>query len=138
MCPAIPRRAPSFLGSTDPVVRRAGLTTFHTSNRHRQAPKLVRKLPKSPCKPAEVTAFANGDAVGAKCQASLEKSLAPLLGADAVAGSKNLLVLLRGPRLGQLAVLDAKSLTEKTAINVAWCEDGGDEKKKPADEASDE
>ena len=46
------------------------------------------------------------------------------MGATAVAGSKNFLVLLRGPRLGELAVIDSKTLAEKKAIKLPWCEGG--------------
>jgi hypothetical protein len=54
------------------------------------------------------------------------KTFGHLIGADVVAGKTNLLVLLRGPRLGELAVLDVKSLAEKKSIRLPWCE-GGDE-----------
>jgi hypothetical protein len=54
----------------------------------------------------------------------MAKSYAHLIGADAVAGSKNLLVLLRGPRLGELAVIDAKTLAERKTIKMPWCDDG--------------
>lgn len=126
-----------------------GFTALHTyeAGTGKRA-KVIRKLPKSPCKPAETAAYMNAEEVGAKCKAFMDKNAAPFMAPDAVSGSKNLLVLLRGPRLGELAVLDAKSLTEKTSIQVAWCDETGDdaaaeksEKKKPApkaDEASDE
>jgi len=50
------------------------------------------------------------------------------MGATAVAGAKNFLVLFRGDRLGELGVLDAKSLAEKKAIKMPWCSEGGGEK----------
>jgi hypothetical protein len=34
-------------------------------------------------------------------------------------------VLLRGPRLGELAVMDNKSLAEKSVIKMPWCDAGG-------------
>ena len=40
-------------------------------------------------------------------------------------------MVLRGPRLGELGVLDAKSLDEKKAIKLPWCEGG---ERKEADE----
>jgi hypothetical protein len=89
--------------------------------------KLVRKVAKSPCKAAETEAYWKGDEAPAKCKDFMDKNYGHLVGADAVAGSKNLLVLLRGPRLGELAVLDAKTLAEKKAIKLAWCEQGDDD-----------
>jgi len=65
------------------------------------------------------------DAVTSVLQDYVAKNYAHLVGADAVAGSKNLLVLLRGPRLGELAVLDAKTLAELKTIKMPWCEAGG-------------
>jgi hypothetical protein len=91
--------------------------------------KLVRKLPKSPCKADETEAYwaDKSDKVPAKCKDHMTKTFAHLVGADAVAGKKNLLVLLREPRLGELAVMDAKTLAESRAIKLAWCpgEPGG-------------
>lgn len=89
--------------------------------------KLVRKVGKLSCKPDEVDAFwHDGDKVTDKCKASIEKASGALIGATAVMGSKSLLVLLRGDRLGQLAVMDAKTLAEKKTIKMPWCEAGGD------------
>lgn len=87
--------------------------------------KLVRKLPKSPCKATETEAYWSdkSDEVPAKCKDHMAKTFAHLVGADAVAGKKNLLVLLRAPRLGELAVMDAKTLAESRAIKLAWCPD---------------
>jgi hypothetical protein len=90
--------------------------------------KLVRKLPKSPCKAEETDAYWAGttDKVAAKCKEHMDKNFGHLVGADAVAGKKNLLVLLREPRLGELAVMDAKTLAESRSIKLAWCtEEGG-------------
>ncbi|MEO7095845.1 MAG: hypothetical protein ABI175_21475, partial [Polyangiales bacterium] len=88
------------------------------------------------------------DKVGAKCKDALQKSFGALQGATAVAGSKNFLVMLRGPRLGELAVMDAKTLAEKKAIKLPWCDGGAagaagaaiendDAKDKAADKAAD-
>ncbi|MDQ3370557.1 MAG: hypothetical protein M3680_34495 [Myxococcota bacterium] len=100
------------------------VTTYEVDTGKRA--KLVRKLAKSPCKPAEADAFWKGaEGAGAKCKDHMAKNFGHLRGADAVSGSKNLLVLLRGRRLGELAVLDAKSLAEKKSIRLPWCEVGG-------------
>ena len=97
------------------------VTIYETANGQRS--KLVRKLTKPPCKNDEVDAYwkDENDKVGAKCKDALTKSFAHLQGATAVAGSKNFLVMLRGPRLGELAVLDSKTLAEKKAIKLPWC-----------------
>ncbi|MBA3464170.1 MAG: hypothetical protein H0T46_29715 [Deltaproteobacteria bacterium] len=97
------------------------VTVYETANGARS--KLVRKLTKPPCKNDEVDAYwkDENDKVGAKCKDALQKNFAHLQGATAVAGSKNFLVMLRGPRLGELAVLDSKTLAEKKAIKLAWC-----------------
>ncbi len=110
------------------------VTTYEVDTGKRA--KLVRKLAKSPCKPAETAAFWKGaEGVGAKCKDHMAKNFDHLRGADAVSGSKNLLVLLRGPRLGELAVLDAKSLAEKKSIRLPGCEGegggGGEKAEKP-------
>lgn len=100
------------------------LTTYQVDNGARA--KLVRKVPKLSCKKAELDAFwLDGDKVTDRCKASIEKASGPLIGATAVAGAKNYLVLLRGSRLGELGVLDARSLAEKKTIKMPWCEDGG-------------
>lgn len=98
------------------------MTTFEANTGKRT--KLVRKLTKPPCKTPELEAFwRQTDGVGPKCKAHMEKSFGHLIGATAVAGSKNFLVLLRGKRLGDLAVLDGKSLAEKKLIQLPWCKD---------------
>jgi hypothetical protein len=100
------------------------VTVYETANGQRA--KLVRKLTKPPCKNEEVDAYwkDDNDKVGAKCKDALAKNFAHLQGATAVAGSKNFLVMLRGPRLGELAVLDSKTLAEKKAIKLPWCTGG--------------
>jgi hypothetical protein len=92
--------------------------------------KLVRKLPASPCKKDELDALWRDPAatLSPKCKDFVSKNYAHLVGADAVAGTKNLLVLLRGPRLGELVVIDAKTLAEKKAIKMPWCEGGSGDK----------
>jgi hypothetical protein len=99
--------------------------------------KLVRNVGKLACKPDELDAFwHDGDKVTDKCKDSIAKASGHLIGANAVMGSKSLLVLLRGDRLGELAVMDAKTLAEKKAIKMLWCgAEGGAEKADKADEA---
>lgn len=89
--------------------------------------KFVRKLPKTPCKADETDAFwsDNPDKVPAKCKDHMAKHFGHLIGADAFAGTKNMLVLLRGERLGDLAVMNPKTLEESAAIRMPWCEEGG-------------
>ena len=101
------------------------LTTYDVTNGARA--KLVRKVPKLKCKAAELDAYwVDGDKVTDKCKASINAASGHLMGATAVAGAKSLLVLLRGDRLGELAVMDAKYLKEKSVIKMPWCEgDGG-------------
>lgn len=101
------------------------MTTYEVATGKRG--KLVRKVGKPTCKPAELEAYwmDQDDQVGEKCKKFMAQNFEHLVGADAVAGSKNLLVLLRGPRLGELAVLDAKLLVEKKSIPLPWCESGG-------------
>jgi hypothetical protein len=97
--------------------------------------KLVRKLPKTPCKAEETDAYwaDQADKVPAKCKEHMVKNFAHLVGADAVAGKKNLLVLLRDERLGEMAVMDAKTLAESKAIRLPWCSDeAGGKSDKPA------
>jgi hypothetical protein len=89
--------------------------------------KLVRKVPASSCKKDEAEALwrdPNANA-SARCKDFVAKNYAHLVGADAVAGTKNLLVLLRGPRLGELAVIDAKTLAERKTIKMPWCDTAG-------------
>lgn len=89
--------------------------------------KLVRKLPASACKKDEIEAVWHDPNAGvsAKCKDYVAKNYTHLIGADAVLGTKNLLVLLRGPRLGELAVIDSKTLAERKSIAMPWCDAGG-------------
>lgn len=129
----------SVLDKTHVAVAERGMetvTTYEVDTGKRT--KLVRKLPKLACKPDEVDAFwHDGDKVTDKCKDSIEKASGHLIGATAVMGSKSLLVLLQGDRLGQLAVMDAKTLAEKKAIKMPWCEAGGDGKAAAAESKAD-
>ena len=88
--------------------------------------KLVRKLGKVACKPDELDAFwHDGDKVTDKCKDSIMKASGHLMGATAVKGSTSLLVLFKGDRLGELGVLDAKTLAEKKVIKMPWCDAAG-------------
>ena len=97
--------------------------------------KLVRKVGKLSCKAAELDAYwNNGNKVSDKCKDSVHKTSGHLMGATVVAGAKSLLVMLRAERLGELAVMDAKSLAEKSSIKLPWCEGKkADKEAKPAD-----
>ena len=86
--------------------------------------RMTRTVPRSPCTPGETTAFWEDDddvTLGEKCQAYVDKTFAPMIGATGIAGAKNWLVALRGTRVGTLAIIDS-SLVEKRAIDLAWCE----------------
>jgi len=90
--------------------------------------KAVRKALKTPCKPNEIDTFwKGGDKVTDKCRDALEKEVTPWIGADAIAGKSNLLVVMRGERVGELAVVDPKTLIEDKAklIKLPWCEAAG-------------
>ena len=84
--------------------------------------KMQRKVATGPCKPAEVEAFWTEGEVPAKCKDHMTKNYAHLIGADAILGTTNLLVLLRGNRLGELVVMDIKTLKEKDPFQLLWCE----------------
>jgi hypothetical protein len=100
------------------------VTTYEVESGKRS--KIQRKVNNGPCKPAEVELFwTEGGDVPAKCKDHMQKTFGHLIGADAVAGKTNLLVLLRGSRLGELAVLDVKNLSEKKSIKLPWCEAAG-------------
>ncbi len=100
--------------------------------------KIQRKVNNGPCKGPEAEAWwsETGD-LPAKCRDHMAKTFSHLIGADVVAGKTNLLVLLRGPRLGELAVLDVKNLTEKKSIRLPWCEGGGSDGAAGAEEGGD-
>ncbi len=103
----------------------AQMTVFEVATGKRT--KAVRRAPKVACKPAEIdTFFKGGDKVTDKCREGLEKEVSPWIGADAIAGHTNLLVVMRGERTGDLAVVDPHSLAEDRSklIKLPWC-DGG-------------
>ncbi len=104
------------------------LTTYAVKDGARA--KVNRKLPKGACKPTEIESFWKGSTEGLapKCVDYLARTFAHLNGADALAGSRNFLVLLQGTRLGELAVMDAKTLAEGRVIKLPWCgADAGDD-----------
>lgn len=133
----------AILGKTKVAFSERGfstVTTYETDSGKRT--KIVRKTVNGPCKPAEADAYwVDGD-VSAKCKEHMVKTYGHLEGADAVLGRTNLLVLLRGPRLGELAVLDIKTLKETTTFKLPWCETataapgGSDKLANPDDESS--
>lgn len=88
------------------------LTTYEVATGKRT--KSVRKIGKLTCKQHEIDSYwKGGDKVTDACRTALEESSAPLIGATAVMGTSSLLVVMRGSRLGELAVMDPKTLTEK-------------------------
>lgn len=87
--------------------------------------KLVRKISAGPCRSNQVEAFFSSEApaeLPAKCSAHLKKTFSDFMGTTIVAGSKNFLAALSGERLGELAVIDSKNLSEKRSIKLPWCE----------------
>lgn len=98
------------------------LTTYDVETGRRT--KSVRKLPKMTCKASEVEAFwSERGKVTKKCRAALERASGMYVGATAILGSMNLLVALQGTRLGELAVIDPKSLAERRKpLQLPWCE----------------
>lgn len=111
------------------------LTIYETDTGKRT--RLVRKLPASACKKDELEAIWHdpGAGVSTRCKDYVARNYAHLIGADAVAGTKNLLVLLRGPRLGELAVIDAKTLAERKTIKMPWCDEAAGGGSTPGDAA---
>jgi hypothetical protein len=103
------------------------LTTMETATGKRA--KLVRKPPKTSCKTKDIEALiAGGDnKASAKCKKDFARHYAPLIGATVVQGKKNHLVLLRGDRYGELAVVDAKTLVENRHFPAAWCPEKADD-----------
>jgi hypothetical protein len=96
--------------------------------------KLVRKLAKPTCKPDEIDAFwHDGDKVTDRCKDSMNKLYGHLMGATTIAGATSLLALLRNDRLGELSVLDPKSLVEKRALKMPWCDANKSDKGGTAD-----
>jgi len=96
------------------------MTTYSISDGKRT--KAVRKLGKVNCKPDELENYwKDGDKVSEKCKGSATTQFGTLIGATAFMGSKSLVVMLRDDRLGELAVMDPKTLAEKSAIKMPWC-----------------
>lgn len=101
----------------------AQTTTFEIDSGKRS--KAVRKALRIACKPAEIdTYWKGGDKVTDKCRDGIEKEITPWIGADAIAGHTNLLVVMRGERTGELAVVDPKTLIEDKGklIKLPWCD----------------
>lgn len=89
-----------------------------------QRSKLVRKVATPACKAAELEGWwQTGADVSAKCKPQVDKAFGHLIGATAVMGKTSVVTLLRGPRLGEIGVLDAKTLVEKKVIKLPWCAD---------------
>jgi hypothetical protein len=100
------------------------LTSFEISTGKRT--KSVRKIGKSTCKPDEIAAFWKaGDKISDKCKGNMASLYGPYIGATAVMAPHSLVVMLRDDRLGELSVMDPKSLAEKKAIKLPWCEKAG-------------
>jgi hypothetical protein len=113
------------------------LTTYNVNNGARA--KLVRKLPKLACKPTELDAYwVDGDKVTDKCKDSVMKASGHLMGGTVVAGGKSFVVLLRGNRLGEIAIVDQKSLAEKSKLQMPWCDAAGDKESAGDDKKSSE
>jgi len=89
--------------------------------------KAVHKPAKLACKPAEVDAYwADADKVTDKCKDSIAKATNAWVGATAVLGAHSLLFVMKGDRIGELAIVDPKTLVEtKKALKMQWC-GGGD------------
>ncbi len=116
------------------------LTIFEVASGKRS--KLVRKVSPGPCKSAQVESFFSAEPgeLPAKCLTHLKKSYDHFSGTTMVAGSKNFLGALSGERVGELAVIDSKNLSEKRSIKLPWCDGAADAakgmmEKQSADEA---
>jgi hypothetical protein len=85
--------------------------------------RMVRKLPKLACKPAELTSFFAADGKeGDKCKASAEPAFSSYIGANMfMTKKKSIVASLRGSRRLDLSVLDSKTLAEKTVITLTGC-----------------
>jgi hypothetical protein len=102
------------------------VTTYEIDSGKRT--RAVRKPRTLPCKPAELEAYwKDGDKVTDKCRDAITAEIGPFIGADAIAGKTNDLVVLRGARVGELAVVDPRSLIEDKAklIKLPWCDAAG-------------
>jgi hypothetical protein len=101
------------------------LTTIEVATGKRA--KLVRKPPKTACKAKDLTALIAGAETKAseRCKSEFAVAYAPLIGATVVQGKKNHLVLLKGERYADLAVVDAKTLEENRSLDAKWCDAAG-------------
>jgi hypothetical protein len=85
--------------------------------------KIVRAVAGNPCSAGEIDTFwTESGEVSAKCKTFMTKNYEHLIGADVVSGRVNLLALLRGPRLGELVVLDINNLRERDRFKLPWCD----------------
>ena len=100
------------------------LTIFEVGTGKRS--KLVRKVSAGPCRSAQVESFFSPEPgeIPAKCLTHLKKSYDAFTHTTMVAGSKNFLGALGADRVGELAVIDSKNLSEKRSIKLPWCEAG--------------
>lgn len=101
--------------------------------------KVSRALAGNPCKASEVDSYWADQTqdLAPKCKAYMAKTFEHLVGADAVSGRVNLLALLRGPRLGELAVLDIKNLRELDRFKLPWCDPGPEDRSGEAPKPTD-
>ena len=101
------------------------LTTIELATGKRA--KFVRKPPKTACKSKDLTALIAGTETKAseRCKSEFAVAYAPLIGATVVQGKKNHLVLLKGERYADLAVVDAKTLEENRSLDAKWCDAAG-------------
>jgi hypothetical protein len=85
--------------------------------------KLVRRVSQPQCRGPELADYwKDGDKVTDRCRESMARSYEHLIGATGVETRYSLLVVLRGPRTGELAVLDKTNLAEKKAIKLPFCD----------------
>jgi hypothetical protein len=99
------------------------VTTYELANGQRT--KLVRRVARPSCTTEELGAYWKDGQVSDKCRDAMAKAYEYLIGASAVEGKSSWLVVLRGPRLGELGVLDMRTLAEKKAIKMPWCDAAG-------------
>jgi hypothetical protein len=99
-----------------------GLTTLTTVEQATgKRIRIVRKTKKGPCKATELDGYFAGATVSARCKDHLDTHFEPFVGATMVPGKNNHLVLLRGSRLGEFAIVDGKTLEEKKQLPAQWC-----------------
>ncbi|MFT3695311.1 MAG: hypothetical protein QM831_19415 [Kofleriaceae bacterium] len=106
-----------------------GMTTFTTYEVETgRRSKAIRKPTKAPCKPAEIEAYWNdGDKVTDKCRDALDKgNEKQWVGATALQGSKSLVFVTKGDKLGSLSIVDPKTLEVKKSVKMEVCGGGAD------------